>query len=175
MASVLIRREIESDYPAIASVVKAAFRSDDEAQLVSAIRASENRIPELSLVAADDHSIVGHVMVSWGTLRDGSKDHRVAILAPLAVLPSRQREGIGTRLVETVAAAADQRGEPLLLVQGDPRFYGRVGFEPAAPYGISQPLPEWAAPEASQLLRLSSYRSSLRGDVIYSPAFDVVE
>lgn len=175
MGSVLIRRETEGDYAAIGAVVSAAFRSDDEVQLVSAIRSSANYIPELSLVAADGRSIVGQVMVSWGTLRDDNKNHRVAILAPLAVLPDRQREGIGTRLVETVAAAADHRGESMLLLQGNPRFYGKLGFEPAAPLGIWQPLPDWAVPEASQLLRLSSYESSLRGRVVYPPAFDVVE
>jgi putative acetyltransferase len=175
MADVIIRQERPRDHRGIEDLLLAAFGSDAEARLVAAIRASANYIPELTLVAVDGHLAVGHVMVSRATLREGRKDRPVAVLAPLAVLPERQREGIGTSLVEAVAVAADQRGEPLLILQGSPRFYRRVGFEPAAALGIDQDLPDWAPAEASQVRRLGGYDPALRGRLIYPPAFDVVE
>lgn len=175
MADALIRRETEADYAAIAALVVAAFGSDTEARLVGLVRASPGYLPELTLVAVKDHAVAGHVMVSCATRRDGEQDHRVVVLAPLAVVPEQQGQGIGTALVEAVSLAASQQGESMIVLQGDPAFYGRLGFEPAAPLGITQPLPDWAAPEASQVLRLDSYDPAQRGRVIYPPAVDVVE
>jgi putative acetyltransferase len=76
--------------------------------------------------------------------------------------------------VRAVAAAADDRGEPLVVLEGSPVFYGRLGFEHALPYGIEITLPSWAPPEAAQVLRLRSYDPALRGRVVYPPAFDAV-
>lgn len=46
------------------------------------------------------------------------------------------------------------------MLEGSPRFYGRLGFEYAAPLGIEMILPSWAPAEAAQVLRLASYHPS---------------
>lgn len=170
----VIRAEHPEDHEAIGGVVAAAFQSSAEARLVEAIRASPNFLPELSLVAEIDGQIVGHVMISYVALHDGEVQRRVASLSPLAVLPEFQRRGIGAMLVREVVARAERRGEPLVVLEGDPRFYGRLGFEPATRYGIEFTLPSWAPPEAAQVLRLAGYDRPIRGRVVYPPAFDVV-
>jgi putative acetyltransferase len=101
---VTIRPERPGDCDAIADVATAAFGSPAEAQLVEAIRASENFVPELALVAEVEGHVVGHVMVSLVVLRDDEKQHRIANLSPLAVAPHCQGRGIGSALVRDVCA-----------------------------------------------------------------------
>jgi putative acetyltransferase len=173
-AAFTIRAETPADVGAIASVVAAAFASEAEARLVELIRASDNFVPEWSLVAASDSVVVGHVMLSYVGLLDGERERRVASLSPLAVAPAHQRVGIGSALVREVTARADASLEPLVVLEGSPDYYGRLGFEPAAPLGIEIDLPSWAPPEAAQVLRLDAYDPSVRGRIVYPPAFDEV-
>jgi len=113
-------------------------------------------------------------MVSYVTLRDASADHRVPSLSPLAVDPDHQRTGIGSALVRAVATIVDSADEPMIVLEGSPRYYSRFGFEHAVPRGVTMTLPSWAPPEAAQLLRLRRYDADLRGQVVYPAAFDVV-
>jgi putative acetyltransferase len=169
-----IRAERPEDHDAIARVVASAFGSPVEAELVDAIRASPEYIPELALVAEADGQVVGHVMISGAALmRDGAA-HPIVMLSPLAVAPSFERRGIGSALVRAVTAGADRRGEPLVVLEGNPQFYGRLGFEHSVPHGIEITLPSWAPREAAQVIRLESYDASLTGRVVYPPAFDAV-
>jgi putative acetyltransferase len=172
--SCIIRPEAARDHHAIAAVVAAAFHSQREADLVEAIRASPEYIPELALVADMDGEVVGHVMVSYAALDDGESLHQIFQLTPLAVDPGRQQKGIGSSLVNEVIAAAKAFGAPFVVLEGDPRYYGRFGFEPARRYGIELDLPDWALPEAAQIIVLRDYDPSLRGRVVYPPAFDEV-
>ena len=169
-----IRAEQPGDEAAIAAVVEAAFGSPAEARLVDLIRASSGFWPELSLVAVDGDRLVGHVMISAATLEGEGESRPLATLSPLAVAPDRQRQGVGTALVRAVTQRADERGEPLVVLEGSPDYYGRLGFEPADPLGIHITLPDWAPPEAAQVLRLQAYDPSVQGRVVYPPAFDEV-
>jgi len=171
---VAIRAEQSRDRDAIADVVTAAFASSREARLVEAIRASPYFVPELSLVAETQGGVVGHVIVSFVDLHDADAQHRVASLSPLAVGPDYQRRGIGSELVREVTARTDARGEPMVILEGSPTFYGRLGFEHSVPHGIRFSLPSWAPPEAAQVLLLRNYDPSIRGRVVYPPAFDDV-
>jgi len=168
----VVRAERREDFDAIAAVVEAAFKSPIEARLVEDIRASPHYVPELALVAEHDGRVVGHVMLSYSALVDGDSERSILQLSPLAVAPDVQSLGIGSALVPAACALADERGEPLVVLEGSPLYYGRFGFEPSANYGIQLPIPDWAPAEASQLLRLRNYDPSLRGNVVYPPAFD---
>jgi putative acetyltransferase len=169
-----IRPERAEDHAAIASVVAAAFASQVEADLVDAIRASPDYVPDLALVADRDGEIIGHVMVSFTTLDDGPSRHRIFHLSPLAVAPSHQRRGVGSDLVEAVLERAKKHGADFVVLEGDPRYYGRLGFEPSVRYGISITLPDWAPPEAAQIRLLSNRAPTVKGHVVYPPAFDGV-
>jgi putative acetyltransferase len=172
---VTIRAEAPSDWDAISAVVSRAFGSPDVAELVTAIRASTNYVRDWSLVAVTvEDRVVGHVMVSYVTAREATSERHVASLSPLAVDPDYQRRGIGAALVRSVASRVDDDGEPLIVLEGSPLYYSRLGFEYAVPLGITITLPEWAPPEAAQVLRLSNYDSGVRGHIVYPPAFDEV-
>lgn len=167
---VCIRPERPDDFDAIARVTAAAFERENEARLVELVRASENYVPELSLVAEEDGEIAGHAMLSYATL-EGDVTFRVLVLAPVSVLPSRQNGGIGSALIERAIELADARGEPLIQLLGHPNYYPRFGFEPARPQGIEPPDPR--IPDAAFMVRkLSRYDPRYRGRIVYPPAFD---
>jgi putative acetyltransferase len=171
MPKVTIRTERQADHAMVASVVEAAFGSPAHARLVEAIRTSEFAVPDLTLVADRDGHVIGHVMISMAELRDDHERQPVAMLSPLAVDPDEQRRGVGSALVREVCGRAAARGEPVVVLEGDPAYYRRFGFEPAADHGLALPLPSWAPPEAAQVLRLAD-GTPPRGQVVYPPAFD---
>jgi putative acetyltransferase len=127
------------DEPAILAVVEVAFADEtrdasEELDIVRgtwAERGATQRI-EFVAVGADDGRVVGHVLAAPGDL-DGQP---VAGVAPLCVLPAFQRAGVGTALMEALIDEAERRGWPLLLLLGDPAYYGRFGFVAAATHGI---------------------------------------
>jgi putative acetyltransferase len=173
--AVTIRSEEASDRDAISAVVSRAFGAPDVARLVTAIRASASYVPDWALVAVtDERRLAGFVMVSYVTARDATTEQSVASLSPLAVDPDCQRRGIGASLVREVASRVDRAGEPLIVLEGSPAYYSRLGFEYAVPLGITIKLPDWAPPEAAQVLRLSKYDAGVRGQISYPPAFDEV-
>jgi RimJ/RimL family protein N-acetyltransferase len=96
---VVIRPERDADHAAIAEVVRAAFveHPDEVASFVERIRASEQFIPELALVAEDSSGVVAHVMLTWVGVEGGSRT-RILNLTPMSVRPDRQRIGVGARL-----------------------------------------------------------------------------
>ena len=156
-------------------VVSAAFKSQVEADLVDRIRASPEYVPELALVAEVDGEVVGHVMISGALIRNDAGDRTIAMLSPLAVDPAHERLGIGGDLVRAVVALADERGEPLVVLQGSPTFYSRFGFEYSRPHGIDMHLPDWSVPEAAQVILLAAYDASdasSKGMVVLPAAFD---
>jgi putative acetyltransferase len=70
-----------------------------------------------------------------------------------------------------VTARVEASGEPLVVLEGSLAYYGRLGFEHSVPFGIEITLPSWAPAEAAQVLRLQAYDPSIRGRVVYPPAF----
>jgi putative acetyltransferase len=88
-----IRPEQPEDIAGIREVNLTAFVGAAEADLVDALR--EQARPIVSLVAEDNGAIVGHILFSPVTL-SSLPDLRIMGLAPMAVLPDRQRKGAGT-------------------------------------------------------------------------------
>src|SRR6185295_10842775 len=115
-AGVVIRPERDADHPAIAEVVRAAFvgHPDEVASFVERIRASEQFVPELALVAEDSSGVIAHVMLSWVGVEGGSSA-RILNLTPMSVRPDRQRIGVGTRLIRDVLDRAEQAREPAIM------------------------------------------------------------
>jgi putative acetyltransferase len=162
----LIRPEHSGDEQAIRDVHVHAFGRPEEADLVDALRASPAWVPELSLVATmAGGAVVGHALLS--RLEVGG-DSALA-LAPVAVLPSHQRRGIGTGLVRAALADASALGERLVVVLGDPGYYGRFGFGPASRLGVTGPydVPD----EVFQAVALPAYDGIPRGAARYPAAF----
>ncbi len=149
----MIRPEGRDEAGAVAAVVAAAFGRREEADLVEALRDSSAWIPGASLVAESGGRVVGHVLLSRGQVV-GDDRQAVAVLAPLAVAPEAQGRGWGGALVRAALARAVDLGEAAVVLEGDPAYYGRWGFEFAPPLGLHMDLPDWAPPRAAQVHRL---------------------
>ncbi|MBD3781448.1 MAG: N-acetyltransferase [Micrococcales bacterium] len=168
----VIRPESSQDADAVVAVVEAAFTPPEgaartlEAVLVEELRADGDVLPELTFVAELDGEVVGSVVCSRARLGEGPS----VGLGPLAVRPDHQQQGIGSALVASVVATAEQRGEPSIVLLGDPDYYGAFGFEAAAPLGIGSPGP-WAD-RYFQVLTLRAWRPGLAGPFRYAPAFE---
>ena len=93
---------------------------------------------------------------------------RVLQVGPLAVAPAHQRTGVGTALMQETIRLADERGEPLLLIEGNPTYYERFGFSRADELGIEPP-PEARGPQFFMLRPLGAYDPSLTGRGVYPP------
>jgi len=128
-----VRSERPGDVAAIRGVNLAAFAGALEADLVDALRVQAR--PIISLVADDSGSITGHILFSPVTL-SASSGVKIMGLAPMAVLPTRQREGIGSALVSAGLDACQQLGFLAVVVLGHAKYYPRFGFEPASRFGI---------------------------------------
>ena len=124
----LIRKETPADIPAIHFVVRNAFDKDGEPLLVRDLRESGSLC--LSLVAADGDAIIGHIAFSPMSF-DGT-----AGLAPLAVTPAQQHQGIGRALVMAGIAEMKSLGFGALFVLGSEKYYPRFGFKPAKQFDI---------------------------------------
>lgn len=149
-----------------------AFEQRSEADLVEAVR----RIAEthLSFVAEDDGRVVGHILFSPVHIEPSfNRNLRLLGLAPMAVLPERQRQGIGAALVRKGLRACRKSGCHAVFVLGHPDYYPRFGFEPAQNWGLRT---EYDAPtEAFMALELvHGSLEGMRGTVTYNTAFDQV-
>ncbi|MEH2053970.1 GNAT family N-acetyltransferase [Nostoc sp.] len=163
-----IRYETLADYTRIAEVNTLAFEQENEAKLVEEIRRSDRYISELSLVAEVENVVVGHILFSYIDLV-GEETLQVLGLAPLAVHPQFQRQGIGSALIKAGLEIAEAKGETIVIVLGHPEFYTRFGFQPSVVYEIESPFP---VPEDVFMVKpLQSYHQKYKGKVVYPPAF----
>jgi putative acetyltransferase len=166
----LIRPETPRDYVAVFAVNRLAFGRDNEARLVDLLRQSSAHIAELALVAETDGRIVGHILFSPIVIRTATVAVPALALAPMAVLPEHQRQGIGSQLVRAGLAASRRLGHERVIVLGHPAYYPRFGFVPASRWGIQPPFP---APDEAFLASalLPGALEGCAGVVEYPPAF----
>jgi putative acetyltransferase len=150
--SVTIRPETPSDAPGVRLVNEAGFGRRDEADIVDRLR--EDVVTYLGLVAVEADRVIGHIAFSGITMEPPRPDRLAVGLAPMAVLPQRQREGIGSALVREGLSACRRAGADLVFVLGHPTYYPRFGFEPAANFGVRCAFE--VPPEAFLVLALSS-------------------
>ncbi len=132
---ITIRPEQPGDIAAVRAINEAAFGEPTEATIVDSLR---NTCPHtVSLVAVEDDRILGHIFFSpvFVSGRHGVTEGMG--LAPMAVLPERQRQGIGSMLVKAGIDAMHERNCPFIIVLGHPKYYPRFGFVPASRHGVS--------------------------------------
>lgn len=136
-----IRETTADDLDAVLDVERRAFGREVEVELTRQLLADPTAEPRLSLLAFEEGRAVGHVLFTAATLEDASQPVTCANLAPLAVVPERQRAGIGGRLTEEGLKRLGERGVDLVFVLGHPTYYPRFGFEPAHPRSLMPPYP----------------------------------
>ena len=168
-----IRQQLPKDAPAVRQVNTLAFGRKEEAQLVEAILATPGAIPELSLVAVVDDKIVGHILFSPIVIETADGAIPAISLAPMAVLPEYQGQGIGSALVRWGLDACKSLGHRIIIVLGHTEYYPRFGFSAELAKDLVCPYGEVG--EAWMALELQpGALKDVRGVVRYPPAFDGV-
>lgn len=122
----IIRPELPSDIPAIREVHRAAFGWYAEARLVDDLR--QGGFVQLSMVAEIDGEVIGHILFSPLQILAKAGPVPALALAPLAVLPDQQGLGVGSELIRRGLEACRDLGNKIVIVLGEPGFYGRFGF-----------------------------------------------
>lgn len=141
--SMVLRREGEADYEAVENLTREAFwdmfkPGCDEHLLVHKLRRVPAFVPELDFVAVEDGQIVGHIIYSRAkVVGDDGNAHEVITFGPVSVLPSLQKKGIGSALIEHTMKLAREMGYRGIVIFGHPAYYPRFGFENAERFGIT--------------------------------------
>lgn len=170
----IIRDEQPDDPASIREINEQAFGQPDEANLVDALR--ETCSPLLSFVATTNDRVVGHILFSPVAINNNNQkresDYNGPMgLAPMAVRPEFQRQGIGSALVKEGIIRLEAGGCPLVVVLGHPKYYPRFGFVPASTVGLRC---IWDVPDEvfMALVLDKGWKSSGSGLVQYHPEFD---
>jgi len=167
-----IRTEKPEDIAAVRNVNIAAFGRENEANLVARLRGIASTF---SFVAVQSDRIVGHLLFSLVTVEGKcSKNLSILGLAPVAVLPNYQRQGIGTLLIREGLKECGRSGFQAVVVLGHPDFYSRFGFIPASrkSLGCEYDVPD----EAFMVLELESGAlQDCSGTVKYRSEFSLCE
>lgn len=139
-----IRKSTESDKADIEKIHIQAFgdeKGPEIATLVNGLLGDQTAKPILSLIAVKNNKSIGHII--YTKVRVSKTDQTVSaqILAPLAVLPETQSQGIGGQLIKNGLKLLRESGVELVFVLGHPDYYPRYGFKPAGAFGFEAPYP----------------------------------
>lgn len=161
-----VRAETPQDLEAIRDVNRQAFGREDEARLVDSLR--DGGYARLSLVAEEGGRVAGHVLFSdLPIVMEKGTLHALA-LAPLAVLPTRQRQGIGSRLVREGLRACAEAGHTVVVVLGHADYYPRFGFSARLAERLRAP---FSGPSFMALELVPGALAYVTGEVRYPPPF----
>ena len=173
-----IREALDSDINDVLSVERLAFGRDEEAELVRNLLEDPSAKPILSLLALKDDRAVGHILLTTARLTNSQNTAAaMAILAPLAVVPDAQKQGIGGQLVQKGFELLSKSGVDLVFVLGYPEYYSRHGFKPAGAVGFEAPYPIPYENKDAWMVRAlrSGIIGSICGKVICSDALNKPE
>ena len=152
MEEILIRPVEEADLPEVKRLNDLAFGGPDEGRLVELLHARGKAV--ISLAAVYRGKIVGHILFSPVEFHPPHPEIQAIGLAPMAVLPEYQNQGIGSQLVRQGLADCQAGGWQVVIVLGHTAFYPRFGFRPASELGLDN---EYDAGEAFMALELKAH------------------
>ncbi len=135
-----IRQTTQADLEDILFVERAAFNRDSEVDLTRALLTDSSAEPRLSLMAYVDGQPVGHILFTKATLTN-HPEVAISFLAPLAVIPQFQRQGVGGALIKRSLELLTEANVDLVVLLGHPAYYPRFGFQPAFKLGFEPTYP----------------------------------
>lgn len=168
-----IRQEEANDFPAIYDLNSKAFKRKVEARLVDRLRLCDAFVPELSLLATVGERRVGYILFTKISIVDEMKETPSLALAPMAVHPEFQRQGVGSQLIRYGFEKARMMGYKSVIVLGHAEYYSKLGFVPTSRWGITPP---YNVP-ASSFMGIELIENGLtgvKGTVRYSKEFEQI-
>jgi putative acetyltransferase len=137
----IIRQTNDADLNIVLFIEREAFNSNAEADLVREILADPSAKPLLSLIAIIRNQAVGHILFTTAHLSNNPNKVSISLLAPLAIIPKYQKQGIGGKLIKKGLELLSKSGVDIVFVLGHPKYYPRHGFIPASNLGFEAPYP----------------------------------
>ena len=137
--NMIIREETKYDWAQITKINNVAFGQKDEGILVEKLRTSDAFVEGLSLVAEVDDCVVGHILFTKVQIINDENSFESLALAPIAVLPDFQKQGIGSALIREGLKKATEKGFSSVVVLGHEKYCPRFGFKPASSWNIRPP------------------------------------
>ncbi len=165
-----IREETLGDRTAIREVNELAFGTPEEVELVDRLRS--DGLVLASLVACDGGEVVGHILFSELPIETAGRTIRGAALAPMAVRPDRQRQGLGSALVRRGLEACRALGVEAVVVLGHPAYYPRFGFSVETARLLEAP---FSGPAFMALELTPGALDGVSGRVRYPPPFGLAD
>ncbi len=141
MDRILIREAVETDLNNVLLIERLAFGYDKEADLVRDLLNDYSAKPLYSFLAFFSDKAVGHILFTSVRLEGEQKGTSISLLAPLAVRPDFQKQGVGGKLIKSSLQHLANAGVDLVFVLGHPGYYPRFGFKPAGVLGFEAPYP----------------------------------
>ena len=164
----VIRLENDHDHEAVRQMNRLAFGQDAEARLVDALRCGG--FARASLVAEIDGQVVGHILFSDLNIVADTSIVAALALAPMAVLPEFQRQGIGSALVRRGLETCKEQEHRIVVVLGHPDFYPRFGFSSKLAEHLQSPYGGGPSHMAAELV--PGALDCVVGKLVYSPPFN---
>lgn len=134
-----IKQTTMSDLKEILRVEEEAFGYVKEANLVRDLLHDQSANPILSLLAYENGQAIGHILFTNAHI--SNTEISCSILAPLAVVPSSQNQGVGGKLIKAGLKLLEESGVSIVFVLGHPTYYPKFGFNPIFPLPIDAPYP----------------------------------
>ena len=166
-----IRPETTADIPIIRAINDEAFEQEGEGRLVDALREADALT--LSLVAEQDSRVVGHIAFSPVTIETGSGIVPAIGLAPMSVVKTLQRIGVGSALVREALKRIADAGHTAVIVLGHADYYPKFGFRPASQFGLHS---EYEVPDEIFMAKelVNGALNGVSGLVKYHPTFNAL-
>lgn len=172
-----LRQENIEDFEQVFNIIEEAFKTEPfsdftEQYLVERLRKSGAFIPELSIVAENEHEIIGHVLITKIKIINDANSFESLALAPVSVKPAYQNKGIGGQLILTAHAKAMALGYTSIVILGHEDYYPRFGYERASKFDIELP---FEAPDEN-CMAIELVEGSLKevnGMVEYAKEFNI--
>lgn len=163
-----VRAMTADDADGVRAVIATAFV--DEPAVVGLQEALAARADNIGFVAVHEDRIVGHAGLTRCWIDAPDRLIEALVLSPLSVAPDVQRRGVGRALLDRAVAHAEAAGAPAVFLEGDPGYYGRLGWHPAAELGVTPASVRIPAP-AFQCVQLSAYEVGMSGAMVYPDTF----
>jgi putative acetyltransferase len=164
----VVREQRADDGATVHPVIARAFVDDP---LVAPLDADLATLPGTSAFVAEvGGQIVGHVRLTWCWIDAEDALVDALVLSPLSVDPRAQRRGVGRALVARAVERAEELGSPAVFLEGDPAYYSRLGFRPAAELGVTPASRRVPAP-AFQAVRFTTFEPWMTGALVYPDVF----
>ncbi|OSY89508.1 GCN5 family acetyltransferase [Tenacibaculum holothuriorum] len=173
--NILIRQENKTDYTSVFNLIEQAFKTvpfsdHKEHFLVERLRKSTSYIPELSLVATYNETVIGHILLTKIKIINEKTEFNSLALAPVSVLPEYHKKGIGSLLIKKAHEIAKELRHQSIILIGHEDYYPKFGYKQLHTFNIKLPF-DVPKENAMAIELVNDSLKNISGTVVYPKEF----